>query len=194
MRWGLNPMAHGEMPIRTARPAAVESGARSSPSASFEVEALAHLDGLYRVARRLTRAPADAEDLVQETLLRAWQHPEVAGDAERSARAWLFTVARNAIVDGLRRKPEATVDSPPDVPEPGPGPDEAAESEWVSWRIHRALETLPDKERTLVELAYWSGLSQSEIAAQPGLPLGTVKSRTLLGMRRMRAAMGGWER
>ena len=74
--------------------------------------------------------------------------------------------------------------------EPGQGPDEAAESEWVSWRIHRALETLPDKERQLVELAYWSGLSQSEIAAHLALPLGTVKTRTRAALGRLADELG----
>jgi RNA polymerase sigma-70 factor (ECF subfamily) len=82
------------------------------------------------------------------------------------------------------------VESPPDVAEPGPGPDDAAESEWVAWRVHRALETLPDHERTLVELAYWSGLSQSEIADRLDLPLGTVKTRTRSALSRLADELG----
>ena len=61
-----------------------------------------HAVALWRYARRLTRDPARAQDVVQETLLRAWQHPEVANDSERSARSWLFTVARNMIIDESR--------------------------------------------------------------------------------------------
>jgi len=94
-------------------------------------------------------------------------------------------VARNAIIDGLRRRPEPPVDNPPDIAEPGTGPPDAAESEWVSWRVHRALEVLPAEERSLIELAYWSGLSQSEIADYLGLPLGTVKTRTRAALRRL---------
>ncbi len=60
----------------------------------------------------------------------------------------------------------------------------------MSWRIHRSLETLPEHERTLVELAYWSGLSQSEIAEYVGLPLGTVKTRTRAALRRLADELG----
>jgi RNA polymerase sigma-70 factor (ECF subfamily) len=86
--------------------------------------------------------------------------------------------------------PEPTVDDPPDVSEPGPGPADAAETEWVSWRVHRALETLPAQERSLVELAYWGGMSQTEIAEYVGLPLGTVKTRTRSALRRLADDLG----
>lgn len=142
------------------------------------------------IALRRTGDRGRAEDATQETFTSLWRSADRFDPTRGKATSWLFTVARNAIVDGLRRKPEATVDSPPDVPEPGQGPDEAAESEWVSWRIHRALETLPDKERQLVELAYWSGLSQSEIAAHLGLPLGTVKTRTRAALGRLADELG----
>jgi RNA polymerase sigma-70 factor (ECF subfamily) len=65
------------------------------------------------------------------------------------------------------------------------------ESEWVSWRVHRAVESLPEQERSLVELAYWSGLSQSEIAEYVGLPLGTVKTRTRAALRRLADELEG---
>ena len=131
-----------------------------------------------------------AEDATQDTFASLWRSAGRFDPTRGKATSWLFTVARNAIVDGLRRRPEATVDAPPDVREPGPGPDDAAESEWVSWRVHRAIETLPDHERTLIELAYWSGLSQSEIADHVGIPLGTVKTRTRSALRRLADELG----
>ena len=94
-------------------------------------------------------------------------------------------MARNAIVDGLRRRPEPAVADTPDVASGDPGPPETVEAEWMSWRIHRAIETLPEHERSLVELAYWSGMSQSEIAEYLGLPLGTVKTRTRAALGRL---------
>lgn len=126
-----------------------------------------------------------AEDATQDTFTSVWRSAARYDPARGAATSWLYTVARNAIVDGLRRRPEPTVDDPPDVASPEPGPDAAAESEWVAWRVHRALETLPAGERKLVELAYWSGLSQSEIADFVGLPLGTVKTRTRSALRRL---------
>ncbi len=131
-----------------------------------------------------------AEDVTQDTFASVWRSAARFDPARGKATSWLFTVARNAIVDGLRRRPEATVDNPPELPATDPRPDEAAESEWVSWRVHRALETLPSEERSLVELAYWSGLSQSEIAARVGIPLGTVKTRTRSALRRLADELG----
>jgi RNA polymerase sigma-70 factor (ECF subfamily) len=131
-----------------------------------------------------------AEDVTQDTFASVWRSAARFDPSRGKATSWLFTVARNAIVDGLRRRPEATVDNPPELPATDPRPDEAAESEWVSWRVHRALETLPSEERSLVELAYWSGLSQSEIAARVGIPLGTVKTRTRSALRRLADELG----
>lgn len=131
-----------------------------------------------------------AEDVTQDTFASVWRSAARFDPSRGKATSWLFTVARNAIIDGLRRRPEATIDGAPDVPASGPGPDDTAESEWISWRVHRALETLPAHERSLVELAYWSGLSQSEIAERLGIPLGTVKTRTRTALRRLAVELG----
>lgn len=132
-----------------------------------------------------------AEDATQDTFASVWRSASRYDPARGQAASWLYTVARNAIVDGLRRRPPPTVENPPDVPSTDPGPPEAAESEWVSWRVHRAVESLPEQERTLVELAYWSGLSQSEIAEYVGVPLGTVKTRTRAALRRLADELEG---
>jgi len=126
-----------------------------------------------------------AEDATQETFASIWRSAARFDPERGEATSWLFTVARNAIVDGLRRRREPPVDEAPELAAADPGPDDAAESGWVAWRVHRALETLPDHERSLVELAYWSGMSQSEIADYLGMPLGTVKTRTRSALRRL---------
>jgi RNA polymerase sigma-70 factor (ECF subfamily) len=131
-----------------------------------------------------------AEDATQDTFTSLWRFAGRFDPGRGAAASWIFTVARNAITDGLRRRPDPTVETPPDVASPGPGPADAAEAEWASWRVHRALETLPEHERSLIELAYWSGLSQSEIADYLSLPLGTVKTRTRAALRRLADELG----
>lgn len=131
-----------------------------------------------------------AEDATQDAFTSVWRSAARYDPARGQAASWLYTVARNAIVDGLRRAPAPTVADPPEHVATDPGPADVAESEWVSWRVHRALETLPVNERTLVELAYWSGLSQSEIAEYVGLPLGTVKTRTRAALGRLADELG----
>lgn len=129
-----------------------------------------------------------AEDAVQETFTSIWRS---AGsyDRERGRCApWLYAVARNAISDRGRARSEPPAEAP-DEPSGEAGPDERAEQSWVSWRVHRALEDLADQERSLIELAYWGGLSQSEIATMLGIPLGTVKTRTRAALARLADAL-----
>ena len=97
---------------------------------------------------------------------------------------WLYGVARNAIVDRSRNRTEPPGEAP-DLPSTEPGPDERAEASYISWRVHRALEELQPREREVIELAYWSGMSQSQVAEYLGLPLGTVKTRTRGGLEKL---------
>jgi RNA polymerase sigma-70 factor, ECF subfamily len=132
-----------------------------------------------------------AEDSVQDVFTAVWRS---AGsyDARRGpGGAWLYTIARNAIVDAQRRRSAPTVADPPDVASTAPTPDEEAEASWSAWRVHRALETLPASERTVIDLAYFSGLSQSEVAEFLQIPLGTVKTRTRSGLARLADALEG---
>jgi RNA polymerase sigma-70 factor (ECF subfamily) len=131
-----------------------------------------------------------AEDASQEAFVAIWRSARTY-DRERGAGApWLYTVARNAITDGLRRTPEPAAELD-DGPGREPDPAEAAEAAWQAWRVHRALEGLPKHERPVIELAYWRGLSQSEIAEVLGIPLGTVKTRTRSALARLADALEG---
>ncbi len=125
-----------------------------------------------------------AEDATQEVFAAVWRSARNYDPQRGAGTSWLFAIARNAIVDGFRRRPEPVAE-PPDSPSAEAGPSERAEAGWVSWRVHRALETLPDHERPLIELAYWSGLSQSEISEFLQIPLGTVKTRTRTALARL---------
>ncbi|HVC86029.1 MAG TPA: sigma-70 family RNA polymerase sigma factor [Gaiellaceae bacterium] len=131
-----------------------------------------------------------AEDAVQETFASVWRSARTY-KAERGPGApWLYTIARNAIVDRSRARTELPVEVP-DEPSLELGPDERAEQAWTRWHVHGALERLPERERELISLAYWSELSQTEIAAQLGIPLGTVKTRTRSALLRLADILEG---
>jgi RNA polymerase sigma-70 factor (ECF subfamily) len=129
-----------------------------------------------------------AEDAVQEAFTSVWRSARSYRPERGRAAPWLYAVARNAIADRWRARSEPPVE-PEDSPSDEPGPADLAEQSWVAWRVHRALEELPETERTVVELAYWSELSQSEISEFLGVPLGTVKTRTRSGLRRLAEAL-----
>lgn len=125
-----------------------------------------------------------AEDAVQEAFAAVWRSARSYRPERGTGAAWLYAIARNTIVNGLRRTPEPTTEAP-DAPSGDPGPPEEAESAWLAWRVHRALEQLPEHERPVIELAYWGGLSQSEVAEFLHVPLGTVKTRTRSALARL---------
>jgi RNA polymerase sigma-70 factor (ECF subfamily) len=129
-----------------------------------------------------------AEDAVQETFTSVWRSARSYKPERGPGAPWLYAVARNAISDRGRARVEPPADAP-DEASNEPGPSETAERGWVSWRVHRALADLPENERSLIELAYWGGLSQSEIADLLGIPLGTVKTRTRSALARLADAL-----
>ncbi|TRW81713.1 sigma-70 family RNA polymerase sigma factor [Mycolicibacterium sp. 018/SC-01/001] len=149
-----------------------------------------HGAALWRYVLRLTGDRARAEDVVQETLLKAWRHPAVTADAERSARAWLFTVARNMIIDerrSARFRNEAAEPVPDDVAD-------RASSDEVDTALNRillstALAQLTEEHRAVVRRAYYQGWTTAQIAADLGIAEGTVKSRLHYAMRALRLGL-----
>lgn len=131
-----------------------------------------------------------AEDAVQETFAAVWRSARTYKPDRGAGAPWLYAVARNAIVDRSRSRTEPPTEVP-DAPSLEPTPAERAETSYVSWRVHRALEGLSAKERDVIELAYYGELSQSEIADFLGIPLGTVKTRTRAGLSRLADMLEG---
>jgi RNA polymerase sigma-70 factor, ECF subfamily len=129
-----------------------------------------------------------AEDALQDAFAAVWRSARTYDPARGAGGAWLYTVARNSIVDGARRRPEPVAELP-DQPDAAAGPPEQVEASWLSWRVHRAIEDLPEHERPVIELAYWGGLSQSEVAEFLDVPLGTVKTRTRSALSRLAALL-----
>ncbi|HTM83791.1 MAG TPA: sigma-70 family RNA polymerase sigma factor [Mycobacterium sp.] len=149
-----------------------------------------HAAALWRYALRLTGDRARAEDVVQETLLRAWQHPDVVADRERPARAWLFTVARNMIIDerrSARFRNEVVTDAGSGMPE-RPSLDEVNTS-LDRMLIGDAIAQLSADHRAVVRRSYYLGWSTAQIAADLEIAEGTVKSRLHYAMRALRLAL-----
>jgi RNA polymerase sigma-70 factor, ECF subfamily len=146
-----------------------------------------HAAPLLRYAMHLMNGDRQrAEDIVQETLLRAWQHPEAIAD--RPARPWLFAVARNLAIDAYRAKRARPHEVGEAALEVLPGPDDA-ERALESWAVADALSALRPEHRGVLLETYYKGKSVAEAAATLGIPAGTVKSRTFYALRALRLAL-----
>ena len=171
----------GELVVRVAR----------GDRAAFESLYRRYVRSVYGLALRRLRDPQAAEDAVQEVFASVWRSAGTYRPERGPAAPWLFSIARNATVDRFRSR--IALAEVPDSPDESPGPEHRAEHEWLRWRVHRALEELPETEREVIALAYWGERSQSEIAAELGIPLGTVKTRTRSGLARLAGLLGGDE-
>jgi RNA polymerase sigma-70 factor (ECF subfamily) len=139
---------------------------------------------VFALALRRLGDRGRAEDATQETFASIWRSARSYKPDRGPGAPWLYAVARNAIVDRTRARSEPPMEVP-DRASDDAGPADEAERSWLSFRVHSAVEELPEHERTLLELAYWGGLSQSEIADFLGIPLGTVKTRTRSALGRL---------
>ena len=149
-----------------------------------------HASALWRYALRLTGDRAGAEDVVQETLLRAWQHPDVTDDDERSARAWLFTVARNMVIDERRsarfRNESGSIDL-----ESAFDPSGLDEMDCALDRIllATAMAQLSTLHRAVIRRSYYQGWTTAQIAADLDIAEGTIKSRLHYAVQALRLTL-----
>ena len=133
---------------------------------------------VYAVVRRLVGDHARSEDVAQQAFINVWRAAAGYRRERGPATGWLFAIARNAAFDALRTREAPSRWELPDPPDDGPGPHQRAAAAEQAFRVHAAVDRLPAHEREVIELAYYDGLSQSEVAARLGAPLGTVKTRT----------------
>ncbi len=148
-----------------------------------------HAAALWAFCVRLTdRDHARAQDVCQETLLRAWRHPDVLTKPNGFVRGWLFTVARNIVIDEWRSRrahPETVMANPPEPPMGQDGVDRLLQS----WVVAEAVGRLSPEHRSVLQVCYYQGRSVSEAAQRLGIPEGTVKSRTHYALRALRLVL-----
>lgn len=140
---------------------------------------------------RLGASPSLAEDMAQEALLIAWRKAHLYSSAKGSAASWMFTIARNLHIDAVRRerRPEFDPGDPAFVPDPEPQADAVMEHADDDQRLRRALETLSPGQRNALELSFFAERSHAAIASELSLPLGTVKSRLRMAIKRVRKSL-----
>jgi RNA polymerase sigma-70 factor, ECF subfamily len=151
----------------------------------------AHAPRAMAIALRILRSPEEAEDVVQETFLELWRRSAQFDDGRGSAIAWVVTIARSRAIDRLRASSTArhvlggVAAKEEFTPTALPSPVDRAEERRDEARVATALAALPAEQRETIELAYFEGLSQTEIAAKTGRALGTVKMRVRLAINKL---------
>ena len=147
----------------------------------------AHGRALFSYVARMTGDDALAQDIVQETLLKAWKHPSILQQNNDSTRAWLFTVARNMVIDDRRSarfRRESATETLPDIPTL-----DETDAVLDAWVISDVLLTLSELHRRAIVSAYYLGNSVAEIARQEDVPVGTIKSRLHYALAALRLSL-----
>jgi RNA polymerase sigma-70 factor (ECF subfamily) len=146
----------------------------------------------YGLAMRLVRDQALAEDAVQDAFLTLWRTALTFVPERSKASTWLLTLVHRRAVDVVRREQRRRAEAIELAPEPAT--ESAEESAWLRFereRVQDALRQLPEQQREALELAYYGGFTQAQLAERLGEPIGTIKSRMFTGLSRLRELLGG---
>jgi RNA polymerase sigma-70 factor (ECF subfamily) len=147
---------------------------------------------LYSLVLHLLKDADEAEDVVEETFWQAWRKASAYEPSKGAVSTWLLTIGRRKALDRLRARrrhredPARSERTFADIPSPDNDPLQTAEERETREQVRAALRSLPAEQREVLELGYFNGLSQSEIAETTGQPLGTVKTRMRLAMQKLR--------
>jgi len=145
---------------------------------------------VYAVALRVLQDAAGAEDVLQDVFLQLWRKPDAFDASRGSLAAWLAVITRHRSIDRLRqRRPETDIEDC--VIAGGPDLRDETERTLVIEKIRGALQEMSSDQRTAMELAFFQGLTHTEIAEKTGEPLGTIKTRIRTGLRQLRARFAG---
>lgn len=153
-----------------------------------------HATTVYSIALNVLKDPGRAEDVTHDVFLRLWTQPDRYDPSVGRFAPWFYRVARNRSIDVIRQRRRELRPEEPQVfeltlPDSAPKPDEAVVANDEADRVRAALQTLPDNQRELLELAYFSGMTQSQMAEYLNIPLGTIKTRVRTGLRHLRAIL-----
>jgi RNA polymerase sigma-70 factor (ECF subfamily) len=156
-----------------------------------------HQGTMYGLAMRITNDAGLAQDVVQEALLGVWRNASRFDPSRAKARTWMLSLVHHRAIDALRRRRASVALPEPDVPPPAalvvPDIWDDVVGRLDAAAVRAALGRVPALQREVIELAYFGGRTQQEIAQHVGIPLGTVKSRVRLGLLALRAELGGRE-
>jgi RNA polymerase sigma-70 factor (ECF subfamily) len=154
-----------------------------------------HQGTMYGLAMRITNDAGLAQDVVQEAMLGVWRNASRFDAGRAKARTWILAVVHHRAIDAVRRRRASVALPEPDAPPPAalvvPDLWDDVVGRLDAVAVRQALARVPATQREVLELAYFAGRTQQEIATQVGIPLGTVKSRARLGLLALRAELGG---
>ena len=161
---------------------------------AFEILYRHYAGSVYGLALRRLRDRGRAEDATRQAFAAIWRSATTYVPEHGRGARWLFTVARNAIVEHAHRTSRTQLVTSAELSEVAlreSGPESVVEDDWLAFRVHTAVAELPEQERVPLELAYRGGRTQSEIAELLGLPLGTVMTRTRSALTRLAGQLEG---
>jgi RNA polymerase sigma-70 factor (ECF subfamily) len=197
--FGDNSARHAGIPLNVPAVRQPEAAGLLSRIALRDAAALSSLydltaSAVHGVCRRILRDASDAEEATGDVFLQVWQKAARFDPARGDALTWLLTLARSRAIDRLRargavRRLETGLDDGRDAASPDPGPEATSSLAQRAARVREALAELPVEQREAVELAYFEGLTHTEIAERLAQPLGTAKSRIRLALAHLRRAL-----